>query len=169
MNGTKKLQKGKDRIIAGVASGLAEYFDVDIWLVRLVFILLLLLNPPAGIITYVILWVVMPSPEEQEMYNATGQDVVPPEPVDIKNDSNIFLGVLLITIGMILLLDKFFMWISWKKLWPVILIIIGVYIIYDQLKENQGKSNENLTVDETQTEEIKNNEPSDLNDKNLPS
>ncbi len=169
MNGTKKLQKGKDRIIAGVASGLAEYFDVDIWLVRLVFILLLLLNPPAGIITYLILWVVMPSPEEQEMYNAPGQDVIPPEPVDIKNDSNIFLGILLITIGMILLLDKFFMWISWKKLWPVILIIIGVYIIYDQLKENQGKSNENLTEDETQTEETKNNEPSDLNDKNLPS
>ena len=48
-----------DKVIAGVASGLADYFGIDVTLVRILFLLMLL---PGGVspLIYVVLWVVMP-------------------------------------------------------------------------------------------------------------
>lgn len=52
-------KKGKK--IGGVAQGLANYFDVDVTLVRAFWIFLLLPGGLPGIIPYVILWLVIPS------------------------------------------------------------------------------------------------------------
>ncbi|MBI3601584.1 MAG: PspC domain-containing protein [Candidatus Omnitrophica bacterium] len=49
-----------DRKIAGVCGGIAEYFDWDPSLVRLVFALICFLGG-FGIILYVLLWVIVPS------------------------------------------------------------------------------------------------------------
>jgi phage shock protein C len=48
-----------DKMIAGVASGLADYFGIDTTIVRILFLLLLL---PGGLspLLYVVLWIVMP-------------------------------------------------------------------------------------------------------------
>jgi phage shock protein C len=48
-----------DRMIAGVASGVADYFGIDVTIARLLFLLLLL---PGGLspLLYVLLWIVMP-------------------------------------------------------------------------------------------------------------
>lgn len=51
------------RKIAGVCAGLAEYFDLDVTLVRLVWLILLIL-PPSAILPYVIAWIVMPEEPE---------------------------------------------------------------------------------------------------------
>jgi phage shock protein C len=52
-------------MIAGVAGGLAEYFDTDPTLIRILFVLLTLLGfGGLGIITYIVLWIVMPEPTE---------------------------------------------------------------------------------------------------------
>lgn len=56
----KRLTRNpNDKIIAGVASGLADYFNIDPTIVRLLFVLLLL---PGGIspLIYVVFWIVMP-------------------------------------------------------------------------------------------------------------
>ena len=50
----------KHRIVAGVAAGLAERFGVPIWMMRFLWILLLIPGGIPGIIPYVILWVVIP-------------------------------------------------------------------------------------------------------------
>jgi phage shock protein C len=55
----KKLRRSNDKMIAGVCAGLAEYFNVDAVLVRIIFVLLLLAGGP-GFIIYIILWIVMP-------------------------------------------------------------------------------------------------------------
>jgi phage shock protein PspC (stress-responsive transcriptional regulator) len=47
-------------MIAGVAAGLAERFNVPIWLSRLVWLLLLLPGGLPGILPYVILWILIP-------------------------------------------------------------------------------------------------------------
>jgi len=48
-------------MIAGVCGGLAEYFNVDVALIRLAFVLVELLTAGAGgILVYVILWAIMP-------------------------------------------------------------------------------------------------------------
>ena len=56
----KKLTRPvEDRMIAGVASGLAAYLNIDTTLIRLAFVLFALAGGP-GLIAYVILWLVMP-------------------------------------------------------------------------------------------------------------
>jgi phage shock protein C len=46
-------------MIAGVCGGLAEYFNIDPTLWRLLFVLFALLGGP-GIIFYLIMWIVVP-------------------------------------------------------------------------------------------------------------
>ena len=61
----KKLMRSNDRIIAGVAGGLAEYFETDPALIRILFVLLTLLGfGGLGILTYIVLWIIMPEPLE---------------------------------------------------------------------------------------------------------
>jgi phage shock protein C len=62
----------QNRKIAGVCAGLAEYFDLDVTLVRLVWLILLIL-PPSAILPYVIAWIVMPDEPEIVRVPATVQ------------------------------------------------------------------------------------------------
>lgn len=55
------LRRGSDRIVAGVCSGLAHYFGLDVMLVRIVFIVLALLHG-VGIVLYIVLWFLMDPP-----------------------------------------------------------------------------------------------------------
>jgi phage shock protein C len=57
----KRLYRSStERKIAGVCGGLAEYFDVDPVIVRLIFIFLLLLGIGPIILVYIIFWLVVP-------------------------------------------------------------------------------------------------------------
>ena len=59
-DGTKKLHRSKDdRWLAGVCGGLAEYFDIDGTLVRVLFILFGF-AVGGGLLIYIILWIIMP-------------------------------------------------------------------------------------------------------------
>jgi phage shock protein C len=46
--------------IAGVCAGFAEYFDMDLTLMRLIWVGLLLIPPHVGLIAYIIAWAVLP-------------------------------------------------------------------------------------------------------------
>jgi len=48
-----------DAKIAGVCSGLAQYFDIDPVIIRLIWVLFVFLGG-AGIITYIIAWIIVP-------------------------------------------------------------------------------------------------------------
>ena len=64
MNG-KKLTKGHDKMIAAVCSGIAEYFDIDVTLVRVGYALLTAFFAGIpGIIAYIILAAGMPDPRD---------------------------------------------------------------------------------------------------------
>jgi phage shock protein C len=57
----KRLVRPKEgRIIAGVAIGMAHYFDIDVTVVRIIWVLLLLPGGLPGFIPYVIMWMLMP-------------------------------------------------------------------------------------------------------------
>jgi len=61
----KKLYRSKkDSMIAGVCGGIAEYFDVDSTLIRLLTVLFVLLGG-AGVAVYIIAWIVIPKNTEQ--------------------------------------------------------------------------------------------------------
>ena len=57
----KRLMRSwSDRKIAGVCGGLAEYFDLDPTLLRVVWVLLVLCAG-TGLLAYIVMWIVVPS------------------------------------------------------------------------------------------------------------
>lgn len=66
----RRLYRDPDNsVLGGVCSGLAAYFNVDPWVVRIIFIIMLFINviiPPFislfgfGVLLYIILWIVVP-------------------------------------------------------------------------------------------------------------
>jgi phage shock protein PspC (stress-responsive transcriptional regulator) len=48
-----------EKMIAGVCGGVAEYFNTDPTVIRLMWVLITLLGG-AGVLVYIILWIVMP-------------------------------------------------------------------------------------------------------------
>jgi phage shock protein C len=59
MDGGQLTRSRTNRRIAGVAGGIAEYFDVDPTLVRVGFVVATLLGL-AGPLAYVVLWIALP-------------------------------------------------------------------------------------------------------------
>jgi phage shock protein C len=58
--GPKKLMRSSaDKKLGGVCAGLAEYFDMDVTLVRVLWLLVVLCGG-TGILLYIILWIVLP-------------------------------------------------------------------------------------------------------------
>ena len=57
-------RSSRDKMLAGVAGGLGNYFDVDPVLVRLIFVAAMVLSGGAAFIGYIALWFVMPLDED---------------------------------------------------------------------------------------------------------
>ena len=59
-NKVKKLYRSKkNRVIAGVCGGIAEYFNIDPTLVRLLWIFFVIIWG-SGILAYIIAWIIIP-------------------------------------------------------------------------------------------------------------
>ena len=75
--GRKRLVRSRsDRKIAGVCAGFAEYFDLDVTLVRVVWLVVLIMGG-VGFIPYLIAWIVMPE-EPLMLPVVSGQQVTNP-------------------------------------------------------------------------------------------
>ena len=62
----KRLYRSKkERIIAGVCGGLGEFFNTDPTIVRLIWVLFVLAGG-AGIIAYIIAWIIVPENPKQK-------------------------------------------------------------------------------------------------------
>lgn len=69
MENNKKLTRSrKERMIAGVCGGLAEYLGWDPTLVRIVYVLATIFTAFAGVIIYLILWIIMPEERYSDGY-----------------------------------------------------------------------------------------------------
>lgn len=148
----KELYRDKQRAsIGGVCAGLADYFNVDVTLVRALF-LVALFGFGSGVLLYIILWIVIP--EKRFEFNAgaptvdyTVNDAGEAKPVEEvvdkkrrkKNNESVIGGLVLLTLGVIFLADEFVPWFEFHKLWPLILIAVGVGVIWN----NNKKQNQN--------------------------
>jgi phage shock protein C len=62
--GDRKLRRSRDRVIAGVCGGLAEWLGWPANRVRIAYVIVSVLSAAfPGILTYLILWFLMPGPE----------------------------------------------------------------------------------------------------------
>ena len=50
-----------NRMLGGVAAGMADRFGLPVWLVRLFWVILLLPGGLPGVVPYLILWLIIPS------------------------------------------------------------------------------------------------------------
>ncbi len=57
---TRLMRPRADRKVAGVCAGVAEYFDLDVTLVRVVWLITALIPLGVSLIAYVVGWIVMP-------------------------------------------------------------------------------------------------------------
>ena len=153
----KRLYRSQnDRKIAGVAGGLAEYFDTDPTLFRLIFVILAV-SGGAGLLIYILLWIVTPERPYHLPYTQTANDPPPvdnpgqssswepgsgsdtqpgpsaPQPeqpvVPSKPGGSLTGGLVLISIGLLFLAAELFPEINFWEMWPVVLIIAGAGLL----------------------------------------
>lgn len=147
----KKLYRSRrDKIIGGVCGGLGKYFEIDPVLIRILFVLLTFFEL-SGLFIYIVLLIVIPqepiNPYEIEIKDfediPTNKPVDYPEkdPTQVGKTKKIF-GIILLVIGALLLLENFINILEFEIVAPLILILIGIYLIYDSFK-NKGVKNEN--------------------------
>jgi phage shock protein C len=64
MSNGRRLTRSRNKMIAGVCAGIAEYFGWEVTLFRVVFVVVSILSVAfPGILVYLVLWVVMPRAE----------------------------------------------------------------------------------------------------------
>ncbi len=143
----KKLLRNKgDKMIAGVASGIADYFDIDANMIRLLFILLTIFGG-SGILLYIVLWILIPSDGSKNM--SGGKDVMrenvremketvsevakefKSRPKEKHEKSQLGFGIVIVVVGILFLLNNLgiFEMVEVQKFWPLLLVFLGIYIV----------------------------------------
>ena len=65
-NGTKALVRSrKGRMVAGICAGIADYFGLDVTLVRVIVTVVSIITGGAGALAYLAAWVIIPSEGEK--------------------------------------------------------------------------------------------------------
>ena len=138
----KKLYRSReDRMIFGVCGGMAKYFDADSTLIRVIFILLVFANG-IGLVMYFIFAILIPLEPGivDESKTEESKQLISQLKKENKYMSKIIFGIILILIGLFFVLDRYFpisfymRWLSIKSLWPYIIIILGLYLVFKNTK-----------------------------------
>ena len=144
-----------DRVIGGVCGGLAEYFNVDPVIVRVVTAVSIFFGG-FGLVAYLILWLVVPlqgsdaaqpkdtiqanADEIKEAAEGIGQEVRetfstaerdPETAAKISSRRRVWLGIALVAVGGVILLANLnlWSWFRWGVIWPVPVIIVGIIVL----------------------------------------
>jgi phage shock protein C len=65
-NGTKLLVRSrKGRMVAGICAGIAEYFGMDVTLVRVIVAVIAVITGGAGVLAYLVAWAIIPEEGEK--------------------------------------------------------------------------------------------------------
>jgi phage shock protein C len=122
----KKLYRSRtNSMIAGICGGLGEYLNVDPTILRVVTVLLAFADG-IGLLAYLIGWIIIPRRPYME------EVVVPSE----KSKLSLYLpGLALIFVGLVFLLNNLVHWFAFHYLWPLILIVIGIIMLFKSFKK----------------------------------
>lgn len=139
----KLFRSTENKIIAGIAGGIGEYFNIDPIFIRIIFVVLFF-SHGSGLLIYLILWLIIP---QKSQLDSEINDTVKSNFKEMKKSAHKIIdevaeetnkykpqyiwGVILVVLGLIFLLDNFniisfdYIW----RFWPLTLIIIGYYIL----------------------------------------
>ena len=147
-----------DRLLAGVAGGLAANLDADPSIVRVAWVLLTFLTGGIALVVYIVMAIVVPEgPGGQQPVGgpwspasagaAPAQGAAQPSDVEARHAERrarraagdpgrggLLAGLVLIGIGGIFLIREFVPWFDWQVWWPVGLIGLGVLLLVFALR-----------------------------------
>jgi|YelNatPaOPRAMG01_1025707.scaffolds.fasta_scaffold08763_4 phage shock protein C len=118
----------KERVLLGVCGGIAEYFNVDPTLIRLIFVLLILVTGPLLPIFYIISALIIPEAPNGVSSNEEKKT----EYVDVMRNikTHEFWGWFLLIIGIFLLLRNLgWFFIPANIVLPIFLLGLGVILL----------------------------------------
>lgn len=136
-----------DRVLAGVAGGLAELWDLDPALVRVVWALLVPLTGGLALLAYIVLAIVVPEGPPRSLSSAAAGDVespadevapragtsadaaVPARRARGRGSTGLIAGVALILAGVYLLLQEYLPGFEPERFWPFVLVGLGVALL----------------------------------------
>jgi phage shock protein C len=123
---TKRLYRSpNDRVIAGVCGGLGEYFAIDpVWF-RIGFVVLAIAGG-AGILAYLIMWLVVPQQPDGYVAPAVGRGAV---------SGGAILGLVFMIVGTIALLNTLAPGMG-QYVWPVVFLLGGLALILGGLNRD---------------------------------
>lgn len=133
-----ELRRDEDSsILGGVALGISNYFNIEVNIVRVIFVLLVIFNP-SWIFVYLILWVLLPS-NLSDIKNMKGKvenknlkdktlDIVENIKLAKQGESSRFwIGFSFLVFGVVFLLQNLGYDVDFiLKFWPLILIVLGI-------------------------------------------
>lgn len=126
-----------DKYIGGVCGGLAEYFDIDPVLVRILFVLMFFATG-FGLLAYIVLWIAARS--------RPADLAVPSAPTHSRGWRRYLPGLILICLGLIFLAQANWWWfdLHWyaHRFWPLILVGLGLLLVVRH-SEDSHKANPN--------------------------
>lgn len=144
-----KLYRSNDAVIAGVCAGIAEHFDIDPILVRILTVVLALSSFGLMVFVYVLLWLILPKrpcaqgPIDAPVGAAYGQAGCPPVacPDGRENCGKprcgsfsapkcaVWVGISFLIVGFAGILGVALDGVHWWQLWPLAFMLGGVALI----------------------------------------
>lgn len=141
---TKLTRSSRDRVIAGVCGGLGEYFGIDPVLFRILFIVATLAGG-SGVLIYFVLSLAIPDANapssqtwEQSIERNAEQFAKGVENMGTNFGAKIkpYAGLAMLAVGVWLLLANLGITLfNFALLFPAILIVIGVIVIFKGIKQ----------------------------------
>ncbi len=163
METSERLYRSKtNKVIGGVAGGLADYFNIDVVLTRVVFVLLALFGG-GGVLIYIVMWIIVPAQDtygnNPQQHGSSHGSATNESDVDDNSDNKssdivssknskpsntgLIAGIILIFVGLIFLADRLMPWYNITDFWPLLLVVVGVLMIKpDIFKPTKKQSNE---------------------------
>jgi phage shock protein C len=129
-----------DRILAGVAGGLAELWNLDPAIVRVAWAVLVPVTSGLALLAYIVLAIVVPeapspapgapSAESDATADADPSTAQPLAREDRRRTSpGLIFGAILVIAGVYLLLQEFVPGFDAERLWPFVLVGVGIVLL----------------------------------------
>lgn len=149
MNG-RLYRSRRDRMLGGVAAGLATYLNTDPALVRIAWAILVPVTDGVALVAYVVAWIVLPEEPLADAMIAEPRAVQPHGEADASEkalspserspsstaatpvrtgNAGVIVGVGLVLLGLWFLLGEYLPDLDWGLLWPLALVGIGVLVV----------------------------------------
>ncbi len=121
----------EDRVVAGVAAGLAERFGIDVVAVRVAFVVLALAGG-SGVVLYLLAWLMVPRRDASASIAAAA--------VRRPADAGHLVALGLLVAGGLLLVRELGLWFADALVWPVALAAAGLALLWREQQQDLAAS-----------------------------